>query len=209
LACAAFLGLMTMTATAQASLITNGSFESGTFDGASFDTVNAGSNVITGWTVGGNSVDWIGGYWQPKDGSRSIDLAGNGPGSLSQSFATVSGQSYLVQYWMAGNPDGAPTVKHLDASVVVDVSSSSFDDTGFTKANMGWTLKSFSFFANSTTSTLTFLDTDTGPYGPALDNVSVTAVPEPATWAMMILGFLGIGFVAYRRKSSASSLRLA
>ena len=34
------------------------------------------------------------------------------------------------------------------------------------------------------------------------DNVtSVAAVPEPATWAMMILGFLGVGLVAYRRKS--------
>lgn len=30
---------------------------------------------------------------------------------------------------------------------------------------------------------------------------NVTAVPEPATWAMMILGFAGVGFVAYRRKS--------
>jgi hypothetical protein len=29
----------------------------------------------------------------------------------------------------------------------------------------------------------------------------VTGVPEPATWAMMILGFAGIGFMAYRRKS--------
>jgi PEP-CTERM motif len=27
-----------------------------------------------------------------------------------------------------------------------------------------------------------------------------TAVPEPSTWAMMILGFAGIGFMAYRRK---------
>jgi hypothetical protein len=35
------------------------------------------------------------------------------------------------------------------------------------------------------------------------DNVtSVAAVPEPATWAMMILGFLGVGFMAYRRKST-------
>ena len=34
------------------------------------------------------------------------------------------------------------------------------------------------------------------------DNVgNVAAVPEPATWAMMILGFAGVGFMAYRRKS--------
>ena len=28
----------------------------------------------------------------------------------------------------------------------------------------------------------------------------VTGVPEASTWAMMLLGFLGVGFVAYRRK---------
>jgi hypothetical protein len=27
------------------------------------------------------------------------------------------------------------------------------------------------------------------------------AVPEPSTWAMMIVGFLGVGWIAYRRKS--------
>jgi len=32
------------------------------------------------------------------------------------------------------------------------------------------------------------------------------AVPEPSTWAMMILGFLGLGFMAYRRRNQASSL---
>jgi PEP-CTERM motif len=36
---------------------------------------------------------------------------------------------------------------------------------------------------------------------------SLSAVPEPSTWAMMILGFAGIGFMAYRRKNGA--LRLA
>jgi hypothetical protein len=42
------------------------------------------------------------------------------------------------------------------------------------------------------------------------DNVaSVAAVPEPATWAMMILGFLGGGFVAYRRKSNMTNFRIA
>jgi PEP-CTERM motif len=33
-----------------------------------------------------------------------------------------------------------------------------------------------------------------------VDN-GVSAVPEPSTWAMMILGFAGIGAMAYRRKS--------
>jgi hypothetical protein len=35
------------------------------------------------------------------------------------------------------------------------------------------------------------------------------AVPEPSTWAMMILGFAGIGFVTYRRKRNGSALRVA
>ena len=30
------------------------------------------------------------------------------------------------------------------------------------------------------------------------------AVPEPSAWAMMILGFAGIGFMAYRRKSKSA-----
>jgi len=34
-----------------------------------------------------------------------------------------------------------------------------------------------------------------------ISDPSVGAVPEPSTWAMMILGFAGIGFMAYRRKS--------
>jgi hypothetical protein len=30
----------------------------------------------------------------------------------------------------------------------------------------------------------------------------VTGVPEPSTWAMMILGFLGLGVMAYRKKGA-------
>jgi hypothetical protein len=36
---------------------------------------------------------------------------------------------------------------------------------------------------------------------PFTDLSLTTAVPEPSTWAMMILGFCGLGFMAYRRKS--------
>jgi PEP-CTERM motif len=35
--------------------------------------------------------------------------------------------------------------------------------------------------------------------------VGVAAVPEPSTWAMMILGFAGVGFLAYRRRSKGAA----
>lgn len=38
--------------------------------------------------------------------------------------------------------------------------------------------------------------------------LSVAPVPEASTWAMMIIGFLGLGFIAYGR-SSGSALRIA
>jgi hypothetical protein len=34
----------------------------------------------------------------------------------------------------------------------------------------------------------------------------VNAVPEPSTWAMMILGFFGVGFMAYRRRNQSAAL---
>jgi hypothetical protein len=33
----------------------------------------------------------------------------------------------------------------------------------------------------------------------------VSAVPEPSTWAMMILGFFGLGFMAYRKRKTSMS----
>jgi hypothetical protein len=45
-----------------------------------------------------------------------------------------------------------------------------------------------------------------------INDVSATftaAVPEPSTWAMMILGFCGLGFMAYRRKQNGAALSVA
>jgi hypothetical protein len=35
------------------------------------------------------------------------------------------------------------------------------------------------------------------------------AVPEPSTWAMMILGFAGVGFMAYRRRNQTPAVSVA
>ena len=36
---------------------------------------------------------------------------------------------------------------------------------------------------------------------------AVGAVPEPSTWAMMVLGFAGVGFMAYRRRNYSTALQ--
>jgi hypothetical protein len=45
--------------------------------------------------------------------------------------------------------------------------------------------------------------------GPDCGFVGTPSVPEPSTWAMLILGFAGIGFMAYRRKQNGPALMAA
>ena len=85
-----------MATSAGAATFTNGSFELGVNPGSSFVTLGNGSTGVTGWVVGGDSIDYIGGYWQAEDGSRSIDLSGNANGSIAQTFDTVANQTYQV-----------------------------------------------------------------------------------------------------------------
>jgi hypothetical protein len=51
--------------------------------------------------------------------------------------------------------------------------------------------------------------TDTGFVSgvPAPPGGNQNGVPEPSTWAMMLLGFLGVGFMAYRRRGTALQFR--
>jgi PEP-CTERM motif len=79
-------------------------------------------------------------------------------------------------------------------------------------------LKLFSFNSGTITAgeLVTFqVDTGTAPGCDGFCNLStgltasISAVPEPSTWAMMVLGFVGVGFVAYRRKRNVSALRFA
>ena len=39
--------------------------------------------------------------------------------------------------------------------------------------------------------------------------IAVALVPEPSTWAMLLLGFSAVGFIAYRRGQSGYRLRIA
>jgi choice-of-anchor C domain-containing protein len=196
---------------AHAVTIVNGGFENGTNPGGGFITVPGGNSTsITGWTVGGASVDYIGGYWQPQEGSRSVDLAGSGIGSISQDIMTEIGKRYLVTFWVARNPDSGIDPRTGFVDVGGPTTQYSFTNAPSTRANMKWQQKTYEFVASGANTTLRFSAdpaTSQNAFGLALDNVSIGVVPEPATWAMMIMGFGLIGGALRSRK--AATVRFA
>ena len=110
-------GLAVFVASASfANLVSNGSFENGTFrygqnpsNDFSSAQVFAGSSDIAGWTItaaAGNDVHWAengnGFGWITPFGSRMIDLSGwsdvNNGAVMSQDFGAVGGQQYQVDF---------------------------------------------------------------------------------------------------------------
>lgn len=125
---------------------------------------------------------------------------------------TVIGQEYRITFSLAGNPDGGPSIRTLKTSVTGSPDQTYSFTVGpeITRTNMGWQTFTYQFTASDIASLLTFTSA-TNPdtsYGPVLDNVSITAVPEPATWGMMILGFGLIG-AAIRRRNMRTSVTFA
>ncbi len=68
-----------------------------------------------------------------------------------------------------------------------------------------WTVYSFFVTATAKSEAIEFAALNTGispSYGNEVTNV-VVSVPEASTWAMMLAGFAGLGFVGYRRQKAA------
>lgn len=68
-----------------------------------------------------------------------------------------------------------------------------------------WSVKTLAFTAQSANAVLSFSGAGmSDSYGGYVDNIRLTAVPEPATWAMMILGFGAVGAVLRQRRRRAA-----
>jgi choice-of-anchor C domain-containing protein len=192
---------------ANANLVVNGSFEIGP-DPITALSLPGGSTDITGWTTTREGLDYKSTWWKASDGDRSLDLDNSpGFGGIMQVIDTNVGQEYLVTFDMAGNPYedyGDPSIKHMRVEAAGDSIDYSFDAAGHDYTNMGWVTRSWQFTAISTSTAIEFYTLDaaisgySGYCGPALDNVSVVFIPEPATIALLGLGALSL----LRRKRS-------
>jgi PEP-CTERM motif len=135
------------------------------------------------------------------------------PAAVNQNITGLTvGGTYAVSFMWAGAQQSGFTGATTDmwavslGSQTHDTSVITVPSGGFT----GWFNTTMLFTATSANETLSFLGISTclsGGCGPTvsgappfvlLDNVSMSAVPEPATWAMMLLGFAGLGF-AFRQ----------
>jgi hypothetical protein len=197
---AAFIAIsaVSMAPNAAAQLIQNGGFEASPIVGPYQYT-----STLQGWTVTGNQTVVFNSAYAPVGaGSQSVQIERAGD-SLSQSFASVIGQAYKLDFLLSGY-NNAPNA-HLGVAVN-GASLGNFTGTGL--LYIPYTLF---FTGTAATTTLSFanlgptLGSPSGSSYPHLDNVSVTAVPEPSTYVLMLAGLGFVGFVARRRQRQSAA----
>ncbi len=186
---------------AQADLIVNGSFEESSLNpGSAWIPMGGGNTAITGWTTIGAGVDYMGTVLAASDGSRSIDLNNvSSGGGIAQTFSTISGWLYTVEFDLSANMFGGPTPKIMQVSAAGASAEFEFDyvAAGATAANPAWERITWTFVGNGSSATLAFEGISGGVYGADIDNVVVTGVaPTPGTLA----GFAAIGLLGARRR---------
>jgi choice-of-anchor C domain-containing protein len=204
------VGALVATGSAFGAAFTNGSFETGSpVPSGTFVTLTAVDTSVTGWTVSSGSIDYIDtGFWQAEDGVRSLDMSGNGPGRIEQTFDTEFGRRYTVQFYLGANTSCGSSTKGLDVGATGNPTFHyTFPIDSHTPTSMGWQLETYTFIATGASTTLFFLSTESSPCGPALDNVSVTAVPPipalaPATAAVLALLLVTLGSIALARRTA-------
>jgi len=154
------------------SVVQNGGFETGDFT----DWTLIGKTVVNAFPFGSIVYDAVedssSGYDVVHSGGYGAFLGDNQLATLSQSLSTVSGQSYLLSFWLDN-----PTAGSVQQFLVNWNGTTLYDNSSFPA--FAWTNFQFIVAADNTNTVLAFgAENDPGYFG--LDDVSVAPIPSAA-----------------------------
>ena len=203
---------------ASAQIVQNGSFESftGAFGGDNGAQLIGSSTTLTGWTIIGGEIAILknsNAYnLTASDGVNFLDLAGYSNGGLPKGVSQVltglnAGQTYTLSMDLGirngacvsgGNNCRGP----IQVSANVAGTTQTFTHSSTTDGNV-WNKVSSNFVANNPSVLLTIqgVSLPAGNQYIGLDNVSVSPVPEPAIWSLMLAGLVAVGVMGRSRRA--------
>lgn len=219
---ASLIAALVSTGASAAELVTNGSFSTttlttkGTFagnvsgwgGGAKLTFLNYPGTASSAYLAvypGFASVSPDGGNFVEMDGDPTYSSA------ITQTLTGLTiGHDYAVKFFEAAGQQNGYTGATTELWKVTFGSASQLSykyslPQGGTGA---WRAETMNFTATSTSQLLSFLAVGTPNGQPPisfLDGVSVMAVPEPATWAMMLVGLGAIGAAVRRRRQTLAT----
>lgn len=176
-----------------------------TFDSQAVGSA-AGSLVLDGVTY-----SFLPGGYQivAADAPNYMCIAGNCLGNLaSGAFWTITLSVAVdrVGGYLSGAGDNL--IPAQTDITYYDVNNVQIGDTfhPITQSNKASSPAFFGFESDASPIMFVRIRPNSGPFITTLDNFTteiLAPVPEPSTWAMMILGFAGVGFMTYRRRKGA------
>ena len=177
----------------------------------------AGTTELKLFLDKGNDTNTLTGNIGSQSSTKTVDITAGGPlmfdtlvdaangfatikpdtGLLTSLTFTPTNSSLFSDFFFRGQLDAQGTVNVS----VVDTANKSFSGSFSNQANQDFA--SFGVFSSDETIKSVTISSAAG-FKEVKQIVFSSAVPEPSTWAMMVLGFVGVGFMAYRRRGRAS-----